>query len=153
MKTGNVYMRRKGMDMREIKFRAWDSKQKRFGYIHVNPYGISWPKKDWMSFLGQEEGCNIQDVESIQQFTGLHDKKGKEIYEGDIYRRGEHFKKMNKETRKYEVHFKWHSYPWVVGSCLFCGGVDIPCGGDTFEVIGNIYENPELVKGDKHEDR
>ena len=54
--------------MREIKFRAWDKETKQFNWIELTN-GETWIDKDW---------------EPLQQFTGLLDKHGKEIYEGDI---------------------------------------------------------------------
>lgn len=48
--------------MRQIKFRASDGKQKRFGYIQVAPYGIGWPDKSWMKFLGQFTNSAEQSI-------------------------------------------------------------------------------------------
>ena len=72
------------------------------------------------------------EVGSEQKYTGLKDSKGTEIYEGDIVK----WSKFNVEAKGSIV---WQSYRWGIE------GFDPPF--DTkVEVIGNIYENPELVK-------
>ena len=102
--------------MREIKFRAWDIQFKR------------------MKVTGMGINGGILDGEDvvIMQFTGLHDKKGKEIYEGDIleYHSGMVPRGSNPIIRAVAT--------WNPRTAQF---VDCFIG----EVIGNIYENPELV--------
>lgn len=79
----------------------------------------------------------------ITQFTGLKDKNGKEIYEGDIVRFSEHFFGDSTERECVEV-IEWDEkeagYPWKLTNTGFCDGPH------WCEIIGNIYENPELVK-------
>lgn len=121
--------------MREIKFRAWDKKDK-----------VMLPIRDYFSNkrLGNEhkpgavafdliEGLHNEDV-VIMQFAGLHDCKGVEIYEGDI---------LNlPEGRVSKVVFEDGCFYTPVGTSRYrLGG----WSSSFVEVIGNIYENPELL--------
>jgi uncharacterized phage protein (TIGR01671 family) len=132
------------------KFRAWDAKRKRFGYVTLNPTQIGWPQINYFAQhlqqgydLGSDQpnicGVLFEDVEDWQQFTGLRDKNGKEIYEGDIVRFRTHLEKMrimqvgyNDLSCRFTLTDKdgWHTFAHF----------------NHLEVIGNIYENPELLK-------
>ena len=120
--------------MREIKFRAWfldcDTKilySIYFGFSDISQGSIMGPDSEWNSLL---------KAIAIEQFTGLHDKNGKEIYEGDCFRfTGACF------TKGYS-RVLWSDREAMfidVSGCPICDRADI-------EVIGNIHENPELVK-------
>ena len=108
--------------MREIKFRAWDKVCKH----------ILRQKDNWRVYLNG--GVSINNVWSttnliLMQFTGLKDKNGKEIYEGDIC--------SHPDQKTKSIEFSPFG-GWLVG---FYIGTN-PC---YLEVIGNIYENPELI--------
>jgi uncharacterized phage protein (TIGR01671 family) len=116
--------------MRPIKFRAWHKKQKRMVsvfHLHQSSEGIF---EVYESINGVEGIYGINEIE-LMQYTGLHDKNGKEIYEGDIVRwANENWTIIFREDRygayrKNEMLIDW----W-----------------EEFEVIGNIYENPELIE-------
>lgn len=83
----------------------------------------------------------IKNAKNLMQYTGLKDKNDVEIYEGDIV----------KDLRSLFIDNRANSrvfYQEDRGRYVF-GGWEIPAGMmHTFEVIGNIYENPELLKGE-----
>jgi len=131
--------------MREIKFRAWDSESEIMIYSD-KPEGDYWwelqPKAQIGCIVGVSEGNTFEPPEpiveyitEIMQFTGLLDKNGKEIYEGDIVE-NEFGKKIVKwadggfycEEEKTIMRI----YFWLLTL-------------DKIEVIGNIYENPDLL--------
>lgn len=121
--------------MRETKFRAWHKKDKEM-----------W---DWKYLLktmvgGTRQNAFSRDDLELMQFTGLRDKNGKEIYEGDILAMpyGGHPARWTVgELSEYGLYFQRHTikpyqspYPYRDLRHF-----------DKAEVIGNIYENPELL--------
>ncbi len=132
--------------MREIKFRAYSRTHKKM--VYRNLHDKNWyytPKND-------EHGCHTafgvhqsdHHTMPIMQFTGKSDKNGKDMYEGDICRNT-----ANKDISNKVVVFDEYSS----GFGLLSKDLDINGDEEVFfireaypgnEVIGNIYENPEL---------
>lgn len=117
--------------MREIKFKAWDKELKRMT--------ISFDFDSFLDARDSEYGTGaIPDLSGceLMQFTGLTDKNGKEIYEGDIVK----FNKQGKEViAAVEYHEKAASFtPYARAKKR--GSYR------EFEIIGNIYENEGLLK-------
>jgi uncharacterized phage protein (TIGR01671 family) len=140
---------------REIKFRAWDKELKcyvenntdysnRKGW-NVGEFAIT-PNGVFRFFESQEGGMSTFDVPVVlMQYTGLKDKNGTEIYEGDVVR---FFNIDDEAIDTFEV--KWHPFGGYFAPDSY-GGDYCPALGDTdsdehkLEIIGNIYENPELT--------
>ena len=120
--------------MKEIKFRVWSAKD---GWFFDSYY------PDVEIKYGELRVVNTGFYDSfiVEQFTGLMDKNGKEIYEGDIVKLAD----LN-----YKVF--WDEWKWNA-SCPYYHQRHYPQFGDRFfsnarcsEVIGNIHENADLLK-------
>lgn len=134
---------------REIKFRAWDVESKVF--------------IDWDNFMNNQSGNWMMtafknNIYKFQQFTGLKDKNGKEIYEGDII-----YWEINNGIgiESYTAIVKWsenlvkegwnQTYKWLVGYTenYYRGSYDelsTPAAyNDALQIIGNIWEDGDLL--------
>ena len=111
------------MQQRVIKFRIWDS--------------MYWDWKNPEDYTYTE--LFLDDRYIVQQFTGLEDKNGVEIYEGDIV------KGLYKDT-------EYNHWDEIKASVVYSdrfAGFSVGCENwvkQTIEVIGNVFENPELLK-------
>jgi hypothetical protein len=142
--------------MREIKFRAWDKEQNKmldkfvlaptspswggfpieepddqllselikYDMRHGDPLGGQYTLIDWSNYYGLSNYI-------LMQYTGLKDKNGKEIYEGDIV----------DVTKCDGIPHKLFEIKWDKGGFYPLTLYYLEC-----QVIGNIYENPELLK-------
>ena len=123
--------------MMEIKFRAWDAEEKNFIYFDALDGILS--KCD--------ETYRQRCVGKFEQFTGLHDKKNREIYHGDICKIKFDVEKVEDYVfatlSKKEIESGERIF--LVESPLFNNQPELNC--DDIEVIGNIHENPELLEG------
>nr|DAI27783.1 MAG TPA: YopX protein [Caudoviricetes sp.] len=124
--------------MRELEFRAWDNLEKRMRKV----VSLHWRdgKPISVRLEGENEPISIEGRLVIEQDTGLKDKNGTEIYEGDIV-------KVERDGIIYRVE-------WIHGGFGLeprynapyyprLGNVELR---EKIEVIGNIHENPELIK-------
>ena len=114
--------------MREIKFRAWSKKDETM-LSAEQVWGV-------LSMALELGGMGVlREQVELMQYTGLKDKNGKEIYEGDVV--------------------VCHEYKWVMeydcpgetveGVCYLGFGFPTRAYPEGAEVMGNIYENPELL--------
>ena len=119
--------------MREIKFRAWDKINKEIFNVESINFQERKVYKDTVSYR------KFNDIE-LMQYTGLKDKNNKEIYDGDILSDGNDEKpyKVIFENGSFRAEFEgdFEEYSFDLINIVAQG-----C-----EVVGNIYENPELIK-------
>ena len=119
--------------MREIKFRAWFEKFKEIYTVKM----IDLQKE--IAYFDKYNYRSFYDID-LMQYTGLKDKNNKEIYEGDILSDGNDEKpyKVIFENGSFRAEFEgdFEEYSFDL--------IDIVAQG--CEVVGNIYENPELIK-------
>lgn len=126
----------------EIKFRAWNKKKKKMIY-NVDLYCGGLP------FEGTKDNPYDFDKNTLGQYTGLKDKKGKEIYEGDVVKK--------KEAGWREVVGVVRFGEFQTDGCSDCTG-DLVFGwyiktkqeeefslDNNVIIIGNIYENKNLI--------
>jgi len=125
--------------MKEIKFRAFGKLNTKYEVMYIPTLGEFNDINDEIS--------NLQDVAKVMQYTGLKDKNGVEIYEGDIV----------KGITKHEFLDNIYFHKGIVD---FKDGCFVVLGEDgnyhilselsDLEIIGNIYENKELKDGEQY---
>ena len=126
--------------MREIKFRAWCEKREKMFAHESMVIKSEILSKDFMGDIDELVLPLNQDFLVTMQYTGLKDRAGREIYEGDLVKWGVNLPLL--------ISFGWgddaesygESYGVLIGSSVFCGA-HVDC-----EVIGNRFENKELLK-------
>ena len=143
--------------MREIKFRAWDKDSNKMifqydtnGVLETNDYYFSLNEDDIVLLYYDKDYCDYLVCNAkLMQYIGMKDRYGKEIYEGDI---------LSIDGYSYEEP-EFSLYGEVkYGNCGFCiddkfdynepVSLSEIRGSYTtiYEVVGNIFENPELLK-------
>lgn len=145
--------------MREIEFRGFDSTKWYYGDLEYN-------RKTGVARIHtyEEDGSYCRqytvDPDTIGQFTGLHDKHGRKIFEGDILLWTR--KNIHIEGRPIQDFFDKCIIYYDNDKCGFRFRCKLDCGScvgnldfsddrakeSYIEVIGNIFDNPELMKGE-----
>lgn len=154
--------------MREYKFRGKDLKGEwRYGFLFYDynctdkysPF-INWKDEKYLGGIGEEE----VEEETLGQFTGLYDKNGKEIYEGDIVS----FEDVGEEGYEYKEGYDFTNEATIIYQDGIFTLIDFGESENSYystnsseeeiledilrngscEVIGNIYDNKELLEGE-----
>lgn len=140
----------------KTKFRCYDTKNKKwlFGYDYPNLGGFNFPVGEVM-LGGELESIRLEDWDHIDsmQFTGIKDINGKEIYEGDVVRHNGYIKPKELEVRFLDGAFCLgideigisEISSWVtIRDAMVQARRNV--GDLKLEIIGNKYDNPELLK-------
>ena len=121
----------------ELIFRAWNNEKSEMSYnVYFDDYYI------WDNEADRESLCgNCFDIDDgiIMQYTGYKDKNEVEIYEGDIVKTPEGIFEVAYYNSAFALRNKKGHYEYMCNICSMMGKV--------YEVIGNKFENPELLKG------
>ncbi|WP_236809606.1 YopX family protein [Bacillus glycinifermentans] len=140
--------------MREIKFRAWNAPLKKMDYSPLNAVGF-----DGKVYYGNADITGF--FENIMQYTGLKDKNGREIYEGDIIHCVHWFFDGNEIEEHFtasvgfrdgsftleNINSRYYSdYTAEENGKGICWIGDINYCEEDYEVIGDVYRNPDLLE-------
>lgn len=140
--------------MREIKFRGKAEcgieELEKQGFKHENGwiygtyldgYIVNGVVESTDEYIALEEWCPIK-IETVGQYTGLKDKNGKEIYEGDIIEKTYYSYHQPECSELFEIKYEGLSFHFehIKGNTFH-----LPFTED-IEVIGNIHDNPELLE-------
>ena len=121
---------------REIEFRVWDEDLKKMRYLQDN-HDFIWFNEDGSGYYENMQTGSGDWFSDLMQYTGLKDKNGKKIFEGDILR------DYGNEIEDWVVSYEYGK---------FVGTYDNVCEDlyelSDLEVIGNIYENNLESKGE-----
>ena len=116
------------MHTRTLKFRAWDGKSMYNNVVII----------DGEAYLRDYFATMVKAGDCVMQYTGLKDKNGVEIYEGDMveWSDGKLLSEVYWDQADVAFSLRWNGESWFLNDdSMLCG----------MEVVGNIYENHELV--------
>ena len=125
---------------REIKFRAWDRREKQMKHLGTLEELALWFKIYPESY---------KDFD-FMQFTGLKDKNGKEIYESDVV------EVLLPEREPIEIQrmaIEWEDTGFIIANNAYAISLHDIDEYKAINVVGNIYENPSLHYSDKYENK
>lgn len=136
--------------MREIKFRAWDLEKRRYGEVRHIDYNFEREISSvWCWFSVHEREVYLPEGTFVlEQYTGLKDKHGKEIYEGDIVKLEMWDDRLEKMVYIHTTEVIWNTR-YARFDTTHRDVLSDELADDCFEVVGNIHENHELVEEEK----
>ena len=127
--------------MKELKFRVWD--KERECYLDETELAGITPDGRCILYIEEEEISRLEIEENyiVEQYTGIKDKNGKEIYEGDIVEYTICYYGNEKRHRKVVEWSEWDSDDFGEPHNLGYSNLS-----ECMEVIGNAHENPDLLE-------
>ncbi len=133
------------MEEKVIRFRSWDGDQMTYNVIPIS--------SNHVFDYSRETGPRVKEVKQVMQFIGVEDQHGHDIYEGDIVKTDDGNWGYGGDYDKENDGYLYNVVPSMekIVSGRAPDVFDI-CYGDWWrsaEVIGNVYENPKLLKGVK----
>lgn len=143
---------------RELKFRVWNGMNMEYN-VTVGKFGVFFVNPEKGDGLNPNDSASLTpnttkyfDNTPVMQYTGLKDKNGREIYEGDMVNAielniDENFQFTDDilSQRVAEVIWDGDLAGWALKADSFPQGVIPMIHLNQFELLGNIYENPELL--------
>ena len=135
---------------REIKFRGKEFETGQWIEGSLTTYPRYYPTITLAEPIPKKTTCVVLP-ETVGQFTGLCDKNGKEIYEGDIVKKEYGIDIPNGVFCSNVAGYDNFSVDYIDGGFRLLNNQRgfLLCKGNHLEVIGNIYDNPELLKENK----
>ena len=125
----------RGAGMRELKFRVWDNVE--------NEFLTGWKTNQLVirPLSGRVTDGGTTPNVILLQYTGLEDRNGKEIYEGDIVEYGLLTGEIVFESGSFQLEIMKSEYSGLIGTrdCL------IDLAEDGFEIVGNVFEHSDLL--------
>ena len=131
--------------MRDVKFRAWDKKRKQFIEILLLHYGDDGIFAVTGTHDNKSDAVYFLEDLDLSEYTGLKDKHGKQIYEGDILEGSPYGRRHRIIVEYIDWRFTARNF-WI--SMMDDPSEPFSESMNHWEIIGNIYENHELI-GDK----